>query len=203
MIIERVLKLFGKSFDLQLLSKELLVQVDNFVLEALDLSSFASHNTEFAFQVTNLVLEQLDIFKTFIVLLFTLRKSSLENLNLLVEQSKLIIAANKLGTENITLVDHIEVLFATCFVLLLSLSKHVLVLHLLVFSRLLIVYKSIELGLAMSEFSLVPVVSFLVLAHQMIFGSQSNIFGFNFVLQLLDLMSSNLKLTTEFSDLIL
>jgi hypothetical protein len=48
--------------------------------------------------VTNLELEETDILKSFLILDFSSSKSGLQDLDLFVKKSKLIISSNELGT---------------------------------------------------------------------------------------------------------
>lgn len=58
--------------------------------------------------ITNLELEKTDVLEALLVLQLTLSEGILQDLDLLIEQGKLIVTSDELGTENITLVDRLN-----------------------------------------------------------------------------------------------
>lgn len=68
-------------------------------------------DSQLRFVVTNLELEKSNILKSFLVLNLTSGKSVLEDLDLLVKKSQLIISSDELSTKNISLIDNIAIVF--------------------------------------------------------------------------------------------
>lgn len=120
MAVEGVLEFFGKSLDAQSLGQKLLVQVDDFVTEVVNLTGLRTDNSKFAFQIGNRVVENSDILKSLLVLVFTLAKSCLQNFNLLVQKCKFVISANELSSKYISLVNNFSDFLLFDFVLVIS-----------------------------------------------------------------------------------
>lgn len=85
MVVERVLELLGESLDGKTLSKQLLVEVYDFLTEFIDLGSLGLYDSELTFQISNGVVKNLDVLESLLVLVLTLTESGLKNLDLLVE----------------------------------------------------------------------------------------------------------------------
>ena len=77
---------------------------EGFLLELIDLRGLGLDDLQFAGQVADLELKESDVLKSLLILNFALGKSRLQDLDLLVEQSKLIISSDELSSENISLV---------------------------------------------------------------------------------------------------
>ena len=75
--------------------------------------------------ISNLELKKSNILKSLLILNLTSGKSTLKNLDLLVEQSELIISSDQLGSQNISLVDDVLVIFLELFDFLMSLLDNV------------------------------------------------------------------------------
>ena len=86
------------------LVKELLVKGEGFLLELIDLRGLGLDDLQFACQVADLELKESDVLESLLILNLALGKSRLQDLDLLVKQSKLIISSNELCSENISLV---------------------------------------------------------------------------------------------------
>jgi hypothetical protein len=56
---------------------------------------------------------------------FSLAESGLENLNLFIQEGKLVVTSNKLGSENITLIDNVLVVFLELLMLFVGLFNNV------------------------------------------------------------------------------
>lgn len=95
-VVERVLELFRQSLDAETLVLELLVQVDDVVLEVGHLISLRLDDAEFALQIRDRVVQDLDIQQALVILGLALAHVGLENLDLLVQESQLVISADKL-----------------------------------------------------------------------------------------------------------
>jgi len=85
----------------------LLVQINDLLAKFVNLLGLRLNNTELALQISNRVVENLDVLKTLLVLVLTLAQSGLQDLDLLVKKRQFIITSDELGTENISLVDHL------------------------------------------------------------------------------------------------
>jgi len=103
MVIKRVLKLLGEGLDLEALLLESVSETKDFLLVLGNLRGLCLLDLELALVLADLVTEQLDVFETLVVLHFTLTKSDLQDLDLLVEESKLIVSTDKLRSEDISL----------------------------------------------------------------------------------------------------
>jgi len=118
--IERILKFFRKSLDLESLGEKLLLKIVDFLSEVWDLRSLRLDDSELRFVVTNLELEQSNVLKSLLVLNLSSEESTLKNLDLLIKKSKLIISSNELGTKNISLIDYILVVLLEPLDILIS-----------------------------------------------------------------------------------
>ena len=77
---------------------------EGFLLQLVDLRGLGLDNLQFAGQIADLKLKKSNILKSLLILHFSLRESRLQNLDLFIEQGKLIISSNELCSENISLV---------------------------------------------------------------------------------------------------
>ena len=77
---------------------------EGFLLQLVDLRGLGLDNLQFAGQIADLELKESDVLKSLLILNLALGKSRLQDLDLLVEQSKLIISSDELSSENISLV---------------------------------------------------------------------------------------------------
>jgi hypothetical protein len=77
---------------------------EGFLLELIDLRGLGLDDLQFAGQVADLELKESDVLESLLILNLALGKSRLQDLDLLVEQSKLIISSDELSSENISLV---------------------------------------------------------------------------------------------------
>lgn len=68
-------------------------------------------NSQLRFVISNLEFEKSNILKSFLVLNLTSGKSVLEDLDLLVKKSQLIISSDELSTKNISLIDNVAIVF--------------------------------------------------------------------------------------------
>ena len=102
-VVERVLKLFGKGLDLKALLLKGVAETKYLFLVLGDFRRLGFLNLEFTLVLTDLVTEQLDILKPLVVLNFTLSERDLQNLDLLVKESQLVISADQLSSQNIPL----------------------------------------------------------------------------------------------------
>lgn len=75
------------------------------------------HNSKLTLEVRNGVVENLNILKPLLILILTLAQSGLQDLNLLVEKGKLVVAANQLSTQDVTLVNDFRYFFLLFLVL--------------------------------------------------------------------------------------
>jgi len=103
MVVERVLKLFGEGLDLEALLLESVTETEDFFLVLGDLGGLCLLNLELTLVLADLVTKQLDVFKTLVVLHLTLAECDLQDLDLLVEESQLIVSTDKLRAENVSL----------------------------------------------------------------------------------------------------
>jgi len=102
-VVERVLKFLRESLDLKSLFLESISETEHFLLVLGDLRGLCFLNLELTLVLTDLVTEKFDIFESLVVLDLTLSESDLKNLDLLIEESKLIVSTDELSTEDISL----------------------------------------------------------------------------------------------------
>jgi len=102
-VVERVLELLGQSLDLEALLLEGITQAQDLFLVLRNLAGLRLLDLQFALVLADLVAKELDVLKALIVLHLTLGEGDLEDLDLLVKKSQLIVSADQLGTEDITL----------------------------------------------------------------------------------------------------
>lgn len=110
-VVQRVFKLLRQCLHLKTLVKQLLMEREGLLLKLVNLRGLGLNNLKFAGQVTDLELKESDVLESFLVLDFALRESRLQNLDLLVQQSKLIISSDKLRAKNIPLVLLVTIQF--------------------------------------------------------------------------------------------
>ena len=153
--------------------------------------------------ISNLELKESDILKSLLILNLTSGKSTLKNLDLLIEESKLIISSNELSSKNISLVDDVLVVLLELFNFLMSLLDDVVqVLNLVellnskLFSFVVFLLPGDELRLDL--LNLLSLRGFL-----MMLSLESHVLGINLILQLGDLMGCDLELSLELSHLVL
>lgn len=144
--------------------------------------SLGFNDSKLTLVISNLELKKSDILKSLLILNLTSGKSALKNLDLLIEQSKLIISSDKLSSKNISLVDDVLVVFLQLFNFLMSfLDDVVQVLDLVelldskLFSFVVFLLPGYEFRLDL--FDLLCLRSFLVML-----SLKSHVFGINLIL---------------------
>jgi hypothetical protein len=75
------------------------------------LSSLGFDNSQLTLEISDLELQKSDILKSLLVLDFTLGESGLQDLDLLVKKGELIVSSDQLGSQNISFIDYILVVF--------------------------------------------------------------------------------------------
>jgi len=203
MVVQRVLQFLTQCLDLQFLYNQIRVQLNDLLCKAINLSRVAGHDSEFALQITDLILKKLDVFKTFTVLAFSLLESGLQNLDLFVQQSQLVIAADQLCAKNISFVLHLQVLLLLGLILLLSFVDCVLKRRNALVSGLILDLQIFYL-LLMLRFDALESVDLLPFLSQIVDAlCAHHILLLNFVFKLRDLNGCNLELAFQFGDLVL
>lgn len=142
-VVEWVLQFLRQGLNRKTFSQELLVQINDLLAKFVNLLGLRLNNTELTLQISNRVVENLDVLKTLLVLVLTLAQSGLQDLDLLVKKRQFIITSDELGTENISLVDHLGDNLLLLLVLIVSFLDDVSE-FLLLLVQLLIVVR--ELG---------------------------------------------------------
>lgn len=181
---------------------ELVSQSANLSLVLDNLSGLALLNLEFALELTDLVLEKLDVLETLSILNLSLSKSDLEDLDLLVEESQLVISSDELGSKDISHVLDLQVILPLGLKHVDGLSDqqtelvdHGLSLLELVKSQLLLGLLGLELLLEHFEV-LVLLRELLMLSHQ------GGFLVVNLILELMDGVLSNLELLSKLNNLV-
>jgi len=98
MSVQRVLKFLRQGFNLESFSQQLLLQVVDLFSKVGNLRSLGLDDSKLTLVVSNLELKQSDVLQSFSVLDFTSGQSTLQNLDLLVEEGQLVISSNELST---------------------------------------------------------------------------------------------------------
>jgi len=202
-VVQGVFEFFRKSLNLEALIEELLMEREGFLLELFNLRGLGLDNLEFTSEITNLKLEEADIFEALGVLDLSLGKSALENLDLLIQEGKLIISSNELSSENISLVLLVSIKLSEVFIVLTDRLDD---LRLCVVLRLLDSQLLVQLNqLSIVLLHLSGELLFLTLDHSegvMLVG-QGLVLPVDFILEVRNVMRSNLEFTLQFDDLIL
>jgi hypothetical protein len=111
---------------LKSLSEQLLLQVIDLLSEVWNLGSLRLDDSKLTFVVSNLELKKSDIFKSLSVLDFTSGQGTLQDLDLFVEQSQLIISSDKLSSKDISLIDDVLEVFFESIDLILGFLHNVI-----------------------------------------------------------------------------
>lgn len=181
----------------------MLVKVDDLILEVGNLVSLRLDDSELALEISDGVVQNLDIQQTLLVLVFTLGQGSLEDLNLLVQKGQLVISANELGSEDVTLVDNLCDFLFLDFVLVIALLNNEGQLELLHLELVDDTLQFLILLLFSVHFSLV-LVGLLLLAAEFVTGlCQGGVLVLNFVFELRNLVGGDLEFTLELANFIL
>ena len=201
--VERILKLLGKCLDLESLGEQLLLQVVDLLSQVWDLGGLRFDDSQLGFVVTDLELEKSDVLESLLILDLTSGESGLKNLDLFVKKGELIVSSDELGTEDISLVDDVLEVLLELLDFLVGLLDDVGQLGDLVHELISQLFGLLVLDLGVFElssdlFDLLSVDSFLV-----VFLSQGFILGLDLILELRNLMRSNLELSLELGNLIL
>ena len=104
-VVQWVLELLGEGLDLEALLLKSVGEAEDFLPEVVDLRGLALLDSQLTLQITDLELEQLDVLETLQVLDFTLGKRDLEDLDLLVQESQLVVSADELSSKDVPLDD--------------------------------------------------------------------------------------------------
>jgi len=203
MAVQWVLKLLRESFDLESFSQKLLLEVVDLLSQIWDLRSLRLDDSQFTLVITNLELQKSNILESLLILNFTSCESTLENLDLFIEKSELIISSDKLGSKNISFVDHVLIIFLESLNFLLGFLDDVVE-----FLNLIELLSSEFLTLLVLLFTGLDIVlllfnEVLILSFDKNFSAESQILGVNFFFELLNLMRSNPELSLKLSNFIL
>ena len=203
MAVQWVLKLLRESFDLESFSQKLLLEVVDLLSQIWDLRSLRLDDSQFTLVITNLELQKSDILESLLILNFTSCESALEDLDLFIEKSELIISSDKLGSKNISFVDHVLIIFLESLNFLLGFLDDVVE-----FLNLIELLSSEFLTLLVLLFTGLDIVlllfnEVLILSFDKNFSAESQILGVNFFFELRNLMRSNPELSLKLSNFIL
>ena len=201
--VQRVLKLFREGLDLESLCQELLLKVVDLLSQVRNLRSLGLDDSQLTLVVTNFELQKSDILKSLLILNFTSSESALEDLDLFIEKSELIISSDKLSSKDISLVDNVLVVLLESLDFLLSLLDDVvefLDLVELLSSELLALLVLLFGGL---DIVLLLLDDVLIVGFDQDLSAEGQVFGVNFLFELRNLMRSDLELSLKLSDFIL
>jgi len=160
-------------------------------------------DSQFTLVITNLELQKSDILESLLILNFTSCESTLENLDLFIEKSELIISSDKLGSKNISFVDHVLIIFFESLNFLLGFLDDVVELLNLIellssefLTLLVLLFTGLDIVLLLLN-------EVLILSFDKNFSAESQILGVNFFFELSNLMRSNHELPLKLSNFIL
>lgn len=120
MHVYRVVNLFRQGLHLQLLFCQFLVQVVHFVLEVLDLSCQVPLLPDLGHVLCNSLFLLFYLSELLEVLFLALIQVTLVDLDLLSQQSGLLIPLDELGAKNVSLCHHQVILFLQSLLVLLD-----------------------------------------------------------------------------------
>jgi hypothetical protein len=167
------------------------------------LRSLRLDNSKLTLVITNFEFQKSDVLESLLILNLTSSKSVLKNLDLLVKKSQLIISSDQLGSENISFVDDVLVIFLQLFNLFIRLLDDVSQLLNLVVEFDHCLHGDLLLGIDFLQITFNNI-NFLHLFSFFIMDlSQSLILSLDFILQLRDLMGCDLELSLKLSNFIL
>ena len=112
MNVEWLLKLITEVLSFLLLLKVLFLKQIDFSLKIWNARSFILRNIKLSLKIRDVFSDGHDIIESLLVIDFTLLKSTLLNLYLLVKKSKFFVSFNQLGTKDVSLVDDHLVIFS-------------------------------------------------------------------------------------------
>ena len=167
------------------------------------MGSLALFNSQLTLQVTDFELEELDILETLLVLNFSFCEGDLEDLNLLIQKSQLIVSTDKLSTQDIPLNDGLLMLLPCSLMLNNSFTDDDV--QFLDLGGLLL--KEFIGDFPKILFNLECLLGLLLFLHidtkLVMFSCQGLVLGLNLILKLSDLILSNFEFLSQFNDFII
>jgi len=180
-----------------------LLQVVDLLSQVWNLRSLRLHDSQFTLVVTNFEFQKSDILKSLLILNFTSSESRLKNLDLLVKKGELIISSNELSTEDISFInDALEVLLQglnLCVGFLYNIGQ----LGDLIVKIIFQIFSFFVFFLLGLQFTRDFLDLLLVNSFFMMLLGQSLVLSLNLILELGDLMRSDLELSLQLCNFVL
>jgi hypothetical protein len=202
MHIQGLLKLISEELSLLLLLKQLFLELEDLSAEVRDARCLVLSDNQLPLDVGDLLLGADDLSDLLLVVDFPLVQSGLLDLDLLIENLKLLVTLDQLSTQDITLINDHLVVFLLLLLLLLSLGDDEFETRNVAFLGLDHVVTGGDLLLDLLNVSIESGVLILVLLLLRFLSSNSGIFGLDLLLELRDLLSHSLELHLELCDLL-
>jgi len=181
----------------------LLLQIVDLLSEVGNLRSLRLDDSKLTLVVTNLELKQSDVLQSFSILDFTSGQSTLQDLDLFVKESQLVISSNELSTQDISFINDVLVILFELINLIRTLSNDVVELGNLTSELLLLLFRNRQFSFNQLSFVLKLVNVLLSVSFLVNLTTQGLIFGGDLVLKLGDLMRGDTELSSHICDLIL
>ena len=202
MHIQGLLKLISEELSLLLLLKQLFLELEDLSAEVRDARCLVLSDNQLPLDVGNLLLGADDLSDFLLVVDLPLVQSGLLDLDLLIEDLKLLVTLDKLSTQDVTLIDDHLVVFLLLLLLLFSLGDDEFETRNVTFLGLNHVVTRCDLLLNLLNVSIEGGVLILVLLLLRFLSGNGGILGLDFLLELRDLLSHSLELHLELCDLL-
>ena len=202
MHIQGLLKLISEELSLLLLLKQLFLELEDLSAEVRDARCLVLSDNQLPLDVGDLLLGADDLSDLLLVVDFPLVQSGLLDLDLLIENLKLLVTLDQLSTQDVTLIDDHLVVFLLLLLLLFSLGDDEFETIYVTFLGFDHVVTGSDLLLNLLNVSIEGGVLILVLLLLRFLSSNSGIFGLDLLLELRDLLSHSLELHLELCDLL-
>ena len=202
MHIQGLLKLISEELSLLLLLEQLFLELEDLSTKVRDARCLVLSDNQLPLDVGDLLLGADDLGDLLLVVDFPLVQSGLLDLDLLIENLKLLVTLDQLSTQNVTLIDDHLVVFLLLLLLLFSLGDDEFEARNVTFLGLDHVVTRCDLLLDLLNVSIEGGVLILVLLLLRFLSGNSGILGLDLLLELRDLLSHSLELHLELCDLL-
>ena len=202
MHIQGLLKLISEELSLLLLLEQLFLELEDLSTKVRDARCLVLSDNQLPLDVGDLLLGADDLSDLLLVVDLPLVQSGLLDLDLLIENLKLLVTLDQLSTQDVTLIDDHLVVFLLLLLLLFSLGDDEFEARNVTFLGLDHVVTGGDLLLDLLNVSIEGGVLILVLLLLRFLSGNSGILGLDLLLELRDLLSHSLELHLELCDLL-
>ena len=203
MDIERIFKFFRESLDFEFLFNQFGLEFKDLIFVSWDAVAFFHKDLQFPFEVLLFVFEQFKIRQSLSEGSLSFGQSGLLDLNLFIQQSRLIVSSYQLSTEDVSFCNNQLVLIFSVLSLVFGLLDCVVKFGDFVETVLNFLPSFVHLFFLFLELSAVfqkSLIFFLVLK---MFFSQSDFLGLYLLFQLVNLVINDFISSLQFCDFIL